>query len=101
MKALLALWVMASSTAAFAGGFTRNLMYDAGPDAMVPKDFSPISIEAAMARLHDEVNQACGGNEPARLTWRMWTENPRSYGRQTFWLKGEFNCVSLNLEVEP
>lgn len=73
---------------------TRALMYAAASSANVPADFVSISLDAAKAILLNEITQSCEWSKPHHVNWETWTENPMSYGRQRFWLRGHFNCIS-------
>jgi hypothetical protein len=88
---LLALTLGLSALQANAA-LTRSFMYDAAEDANVPKGFQPLSIDEAKAILIDEIKQSCNENLPSQLNWKTWTENPMSYGRQTYWISGDFSC---------
>lgn len=73
-------------------GITRRLMYSALPDASVPVGFTPISLDEAKEALLDEIKEVCKGSIPSFLEWHDWVENRNSYGRQTFWVLGNFGC---------
>lgn len=75
---------------------TREIMYDAAPDASVPADFHPIPVADAQAQLYNEMKSACGGKDPGQFSWANRVENAMSYGRQRFFVRGAFQCAVIS-----
>lgn len=73
---------------------TQELMYDAEELASVPPDFRRMDIPTAQGLLRAQAQAQCSEDSHVAIKWAYRTDHLMEYGRQTYFIKGIFNCVS-------